>query len=361
MESPSLRLPASLDRSNAVEVHRGVDALMKAGGGPVVLDLEEVGKIDAFGTAVLVEAFENAKKRGVSLRLVHVSPEVRDVLALFRLDRVISTPAGAPAREPLLARIGGWGIGVVDGGIQQAALHLDALRLTFLAPFVGKGGRAAHFYHQLNAVGSGSVAIVGLISLLIGLIMALQAAAQLRQFGADIFVANLVGVSMTRELGPLITAIIIAARSGSSIAAELGTMVVTEEVDALRMMAIDPKRFLVAPRFAAMVVALPCLTLIADLAGITGGFLVGTLGLDLGATHYWNQTLSAVYLSDILTGLVKAFVFANIIAVVACQKGLALRGGPEEVGRATTSAVVFSIIIVIVADFFFTSLFYVLG
>jgi len=154
--------------------------------------------------------------------------------------------------------------------------------------------------------------------------------------------------------------VIVVARSGSSITAELGTMVVTEEVDALRVMAIEPRRFLFAPRFVGMAVVTPCLALLADIAGIVGGAFIATAALGIGLTIYWNQTLQAILLSDILTGLVKSFVFANVISVVCCHRGLTLRGGPEEVGRATTRAVVLAIILVIVADVVFTTLFFIL-
>jgi len=135
-------------------------------------------------------------------------------------------------------------------------------------------------------------------------------------------------------------------------------MVVTEEIDALKVMAIDAKRYLIAPRFLALAIALPCLAVLADVAGIFGGLLVGVFGLDLSPVTYWNQTIETVLLSDILAGLLKSFVFANVIAVVCCHEGISLTGGPEEVGRATTRAVVISIILVIIADFAFTSIFY---
>ncbi len=355
-----ISLPASLDRNSAVGLFEDVVGLLAGGATRVELDAGQVRHIDAFGAAAILEAHGAASQAGAEFRLRNVSSQTREVLALLRVDRVLSTSREVPAKEPLLARIGGWGFALTHSAVQQAALNVDGLFLTFIAPFRRKGPRVVQFIRQLNLIGTQATGIVVLISFLIGLIMALQSASQLRQFGANIYVADLVGISMTRELGPLLTAIIVAARSGSSIAAELGTMVVTEEVDALRVMGLNPRRFLVAPRFAAMVLALPCLAILADLAGITGGFVVGVFGLDIGANHYWNQTITALYTSDILSGLVKSFVFANVIAVVACHCGLSLTGGPEQVGRATTRAVVSSIIIVILADFFFTSIFYLL-
>jgi len=190
--------------------------------------------------------------------------------------------------------------------------------------------------------------------------MALMSAYQLKQFGANIFIANLVGVSMTRELGPLMTAIIVAGRSGSSIAAEISTMTVTEEVDALKTMGIRPLSYLVIPKVYAITIAQPLLTVLADFLGILGGFLVAIIYLDLSAVAFIQQLLQSMVLKDIWTGLVKSVVFAWMIVVVACYKGFIVKGGAEGVGRVTTSSVVTSIFLVIVADCFFSVLFYFL-
>lgn len=358
MEGTPVSVPESLDRDSAVTLLKSVRRALAEGRREVVLDLDRVRHADTFGAAGILEARRLVSDRNSSLRLVNVPEDVRGLLAFLRVDEVMREEGEGRRHEGVLERIGEWGRDLLGKAVEQAALHVDCLYLSFVAPFLGRGPRAAHVIHQLNRIGSGSVGIVSLICFLIGLIMALQAAVQMRVFGANIYVANLVGVSMTRELGPLITAIMIAARSGSSIAAELGTMVVTEEIDALKVMAVDSKRYLIAPRFLAMAIALPCLAILADVAGIFGGFLVGVFGLDLSPVSYWNRTVSTLLMSDIVTGLLKSFVFANVIAVVCCHEGITLRGGPEEVGRATTRAVVFSIILVIVADFAFTSIFY---
>ena len=352
-------MPETIDRGNAESVHDEIIRRLAAES-EVVLDMSRVTRADAFGAAAIIRAYRVAGENGRRLRLQNTSDELRRLFAFLRVDRVLSDEDAPERRAGFFESLGAWGIGMGNRAVRQASLHIDGLSLTFIGPFRGRGPRLKQFLHQLNAIGADSVGIVALISFLIGLIMALQAAYQLRQFGANIYVANLVGVSMTRELGPLLTAIVVAARSGSSIAAELGTMVVTEEVDALRVMAIDPKRFLVAPRFAAMALALPCLVILADISGIAGGFAVGVFGLDLGPVHYWNQTVQALYLTDVASGLLKAFIFANVIAIVACNQGLGLRGGPEEVGRATTRAVVWSIVLVIISDFLFTIIFYLL-
>jgi phospholipid/cholesterol/gamma-HCH transport system permease protein len=186
--------------------------------------------------------------------------------------------------------------------------------------------------------------------------MAFQAAFQLRQFGANIFVANLVGVSMVRELGPLMTAIVVAGRSGSAISAELGTMVVGEEIDALRTMGINEIRFLVIPRVYAITFTQPAVTLFSMAIGVFGGFLIAILYLDLSAAAYLQQTASSLTLNDLITGLSKSVVFAWIIVLVGCHCGLRITGGAEGVGRATTASVVASIFLIIVADSVFTTL-----
>lgn len=228
----------------------------------------------------------------------------------------------------------------------------------FAAPFKGKPIRWGVTFVQMVRIGVDSVPIVAVISFCVGLIIAMQAAYQLERFGATIYVADLVGVSMCRELGPLITAIIITGRSGSAIAAEIGSMKVSEELDALRTMALNPVGFLVAPRTLAMMVVLPCLTVIADFVGILGGFVLALTNLKIAFIAYFNQTAGALLASDFITGLIKSFFFALIIAQVGAYQGLNVHGGAEGVGRSTTAAVVTSIFLVIFADLLFTMLFF---
>jgi phospholipid/cholesterol/gamma-HCH transport system permease protein len=179
--------------------------------------------------------------------------------------------------------------------------------------------------------------------------------------GASYFVAALVGVSMTRELGPLMTAIIVAGRSGSAFAAELGTMKVSEEVDALEVMGLNSIKHLVVPKYLAMIIMLPCLTMLSDVAGILGGAAFGVAQLDQTFSMYILATRDALVMRDISTGLVKSVVFGLIITTVGCHEGFSVSGGAEGVGKATTSSVVVSIFLVIVADLVFTALFYYTG
>jgi phospholipid/cholesterol/gamma-HCH transport system permease protein len=223
-------------------------------------------------------------------------------------------------------------------------------------------GRGALRWNQvlleMSMMGSRAVGVVGMIAFLVGGTLALQSAVQLRQFGANIFVADLIGVSITRELGPLIAAIVVAGRSGSAVAAELATMTITEEIDALRTMGINPIRFLVVPKLLAITLTQPLVTILTNTLAIFGGFLVAVTYLDVGADPFLSRLQQALYVKDLLTGLFKSVLFANLIVTVGAYCGLRTRGGADAVGRSTTISVVAGIFAVIVADAACSLLFY---
>jgi phospholipid/cholesterol/gamma-HCH transport system permease protein len=212
--------------------------------------------------------------------------------------------------------------------------------------------------HQAMSVGVEALPIVSLISFFVGMIFALQSAYQLRKLGALQFVAAAVAIAITRELGPLMTAIMVIGRSGSAFAAEIGTMKVNEEIDALETMALEPVRFLVAPKFLAMILMMPILTTWADFMGVVGGGLFGVTSGPFTWHSYILATLNSLLRRDILTGLVKSVMFGVVITAVGCQEGFATGLGSEQVGRSTTSAVVKSIFMVILVDVIFTAIFY---
>src|SRR5437868_3853183 len=242
-----------------------------------------------------------------------------------------------------------------------ASLVNRAAYYAFVAPFQGKHLRWRGAVSQAAEVGVRALPILSLITFFIGLILALQSAYELRKLGALSYVASAVALSITRELGPLITAILVIGRSGSAFAAEIGTMRVTEEIDALETMAIEPVDFLVAPKFLAMVVMLPCLTIWANSMGILGGALFGVTRAGFFFSRYAHASLDALFLRDIVTGLIKSVVFGIAITAVGCHEGLTTGVGAEEVGRSTTRAVVVSIFLVILVDLVFTTLFFFLG
>jgi phospholipid/cholesterol/gamma-HCH transport system permease protein len=202
----------------------------------------------------------------------------------------------------------------------------------------------------MKKVGVDGLPIVALISFLLGLIMAFMSALQLKQFGANIYVASLVAVAMVRELGPIITAIIVAGRSGSAFAAEIGTMKVNEEVDALITMGFSPTRFLTIPKLLAAIFVVPILTGFSSFFAVIGGMIVGVLGLGLTIFTYVQQTMNAIEMFDVISGLIKSVVFAAFIAAIGCQRGFKVRGGAQAVGNATTSAVVSGIFLIVVID-----------
>jgi phospholipid/cholesterol/gamma-HCH transport system permease protein len=245
------------------------------------------------------------------------------------------------------------------GGL--ARLSGRAAYYALIAPFRGQAVRWGRALHQAMAVGVEALPILSVITFFIGLILALQGAYELRKFGALQFVASAVAISMTRELGPLMTAVVVIGRSGSAFAAEIGTMKVTEEIDALTTMALNPVNFLVTPKFLAMIVMLPCLTTWADFMGVLGGSVFGVSAASFTFNGYIVATLDALLIRDIVTGLIKSVMFGAVITAVGCYEGFETGAGAEQVGRSTTAAVVMSIFLVVIVDLIFTALFYVLG
>jgi phospholipid/cholesterol/gamma-HCH transport system permease protein len=242
------------------------------------------------------------------------------------------------------------------GGL--AEIFGKSLHLLFLSP-LKRDRMLQRAVHEAMAAGVGAIPIVSLITFFIGVIIALQGAYELQRLGAMQVVASLVAISITRELGPLVTAIVVIGRSGSAFAAGIGTMRVTEELDALKTMALDPVAFLVVPKFLAMAIIMPCLTIWADLMGVLGGSLFGVIGGGFTFGGYLIATRDALLLRDVASGFVKSLVFGIVITAVGCQEGFSTGAGAEEVGRSTTSAVVSSILLVILIDLVFTTLFYV--
>ena len=214
---------------------------------------------------------------------------------------------------------------------------------------------------QMLQIGVDALPMIGLMSICVGFILALQGASELRRFGAIRYVIDLVAVGFTRELGPLLTALAVSGRSGSAFSAEIGTMMVTEEVDALRVMAFDPIEFVLAPKYVAALIAVPCLAILANVCGIFSGWIFMFFSTHLGFGLYLRYVLNSIQVRDVIVGLIKSLAFATIIVQVGCLEGFRVRGGPEAVGRSTTAAVVKSTFLVIVADVVFTAIFYAIG
>jgi len=265
---------------------------------------------------------------------------------------------GAPVAA--VEEIGRSSLGGVEYVGALAVQFWQSLRgIRAINPFALHPLRWRRAVDEMVAAGVGAVPIVALTAFCTGLILAFQGGSELRKIGALELVIQLVAIGITREAGPLITAITVSGRSGSAFSAEIGAMVFTEEINVLKTMALDPIQVLVSPKFVALLVVMPCLTVVADLAGILAGgwFVYSTIGT--GLSQYIRAALDTLYVRDILSGLIKSIVFGTLITQVGCLQGFRVKGTPEDVGRAATSAVVRAIFLVIVADLLFTVLFYV--
>ena len=314
------------------------------------LDLSGLDEVDGAGATWLLAVRAEALRSGRPLEFVGAKPELQRLLGLYRCPSEFGCLKEAPHETPILAEIGATTLELARG-LKRV--------LVYTGDLVWALGRALRRPRSMNwsdipslmeRAGADAVPIVLLINFLIGLIVALQAAQQLERFGAHVYLADLVGLSLTRELAPLMTAIILAGRSGAAYAAELGTMAVSEEIDALRTLGLDPHRHLVIPRVLALGAVAPILALLGMAVGITGGLLIGIGSLDLTPIGYWNELDAAVQTLDVLEGLSKSLVFAMITTFIACQRGLSARGGAAGVGASTTSAVVATIFHLVAAD-----------
>lgn len=307
--------------------------------------------LDSAGALALLRLQDSAQDLNSSLIFENMSREAREIMDLINKDALVKPPLHEEMPRRSFAERTGDGAVHFYHDLINVLTFLGELLVAIAYCIVHPGAvrwRDVLFY--MKRAGAEALPIVGLISLLIGLIMAFMSSLQLKQFGANIFVASLVGISIVKELGPIMTAIIFSGRSGSAFAAEIATMMVNEEVDALATMGFDPLRFLVIPKVLAAIIVVPILTLYSMFFGILGGLLVGVIGLDLSLYTYLQQTMKPIEVFDLVSSLVKSVVFAVLIAGIGCQRGFQVRGGAEAVGEATTSAVVAAIFLVIVAD-----------
>ena len=323
-------------------------------------EMSAVERIDGGAMALLACLRAELQRRGVKSEFVSAGAQVQRIIHLYGGDHAV---ARLKRRRPL---------GTLDQlGRATVAILLEVrLVLAFLGQMVVAGARVLRSPHSANwrelpatmeRSGADAVPVIILINFLVGVAMAFQAAAQLKQFGANILVADLIGISICRELGPLMTAIVVCGRSGAAFAAELGFMQVNEEIDALRTMGFGPMRYLVLPRALALIIVVPLLSLLADVAGIVGGLVVGITSLDLTARGYFYETARVVSLWDISSGILKSLVFGFAVALIACQQGLATSGGAQGVGRRTTSTVVITMFTLILVDAVMTVLFRMVG
>jgi phospholipid/cholesterol/gamma-HCH transport system permease protein len=344
---------------DAAEVERAVTSL---GPGDVLhYDTADLEKWDSGFLALLLRLESLAAARGAVVDRRGLPDGAARLLALAE-----SSPAREDARRsdeagPLVDRVGRAALDTIDEAEQSVTFLGETTRA--LGRFLT--GRSRYRKRDLwllvQQAGAGALGIVSLVSFLLGAILAFVGAVQLQQFGATIYVANLVGVAMARDMGALMTAIVMSGRSGAAYAAQLGSMKVNQETDALVTLGISPVEFLVVPRVLALSSMMPLLTLYSVLMGIAGGALVGMAMLDLSLTTYWNQTMGALSIVGVAGGLFKALVYGVLIALAGCREGMRCGGSASAVGDAATAAVVSSIVAIISAAGVFAWVFYVLG
>jgi phospholipid/cholesterol/gamma-HCH transport system permease protein len=353
-----VRVKGRLEFNEAVAIWSEANKLLRSqASARVDFDLSEVTSVDGAAMALLVHVRHRLGDEGKLSEFVGASPNVQDIVHLYEGDVHLPTRKRRKA-ESTLSQIGRSTLEII-GEAQRVFAFFGQMILSAISTIRAPGSANwKELTPTMERTGADAVPIVVLINFLIGFVMAFQGAVQLKQFGANIFVADLVGASMTRELGPLMTAIIVCGRSGAAFAAELGSMKVSEEIDALRTMGFETMRYLVLPRTLALVLVMPVLTLLADLVGILGGLVVGLMSLDLTISGYIIETRKALNLWDVYSGLIKSVVFALAIALIACQQGLATTGGAEGVGRRTTSSVVTILFSLILLDAGFTVFFH---
>jgi phospholipid/cholesterol/gamma-HCH transport system permease protein len=309
--------------------------------------------LDTIGAWVIQKLLLRLRGEGTTVHVSELRPEFAKLFEVVGQQTDTHYPV-AIAPLPMLENLGR----SVELAFEQAVALLSFVGECALA-FAGCIAHPARFrwrpiLYNIRSAGFDALPIVGLLSFLLGIVVAYQGANQLRQYGANIFVADLVGLSMLREFAPLITAIIIAGRSGSAYAAQIGTMSVTEEIDAMRTLGIAPLDLLVLPKIIALLIALPLLTVFADVLGVFGGMIMAHAQLAVGYGEFLDRFVKVVSVTAYLIGIGKAPVFAGIIAMVGCFQGFRTKGGADSVGRQTTRSVVQAIFLVIVADALFS-------
>lgn len=323
----------------------------------LLINLDGLDYVDSAGVTAIYYLNDKYTGRGILVEIEGGSSSIRRKLDLFRLENSDRNEARYETGffEMLGRSTSYLYIEYILGFFQLAA---DITYWSIADLFRKQIRRKGEFLNQAIIIGVNAVLIVGAMSFIIGLVLALQSAAQLRSFGANIYIVDLTVIAMMSEMGPLITAIMVAGRSGSSIAAEIATMKVTSETDALRTMGLNPIRFVIVPKMYGGIVTLPFLTIIADILGIAGGLVIAVTYLDISPIVFVHRMQESLYLKDIIFGIIKSIVFAYIVVITGSYFGFRVKRGAEGVGKVTTNAVVVAISLVIIADSIMGLLFY---
>lgn len=324
------------------------------------VDLAQVQRMDT-GGALILQRWLAAQTQGAPVTVQGASAEISDLMSLVTRSTAKGLVAPALEHPPALEALGRSTVQVAAHSVGLLAFIGEIATSTAVRLIRPQRFRWTQILHELGEAGYKALGIVGLLTFLLGIVITYQGGVQLQQYGASVFVADLVGLSMLRELAPILTAIIVAGRTGSAYTAQIGTMQVTEEVDAMRVMGIQPLDMLVIPKVIALMIAMPLLTVYADIMGVLGGMVMANLQLDIAYTTFIDRLSEALTLDAYLAGIGKAPVFAAVIATLGCYQGFQVQGSAESVGRRTTISVVQSILAVIVIDAAFSVVFSMVG
>lgn len=360
----TLNLPVVLD--NAIHYENLLKSIKKSKNlDSIIIDYQHIQNYNSYLIILNQEITKYCISKNIKLEFINQSEEIKHFIDVF--NKKLAVANQFDAKKPIsgfrryFSRVGE-GVIQSTNDIGKFIEFFGDLTIKFLNLLIRPWDmRWRDFPYLFTRSGVGAVPITVLIVFLIGVISGYQGAVQLARFGADKYIADLIGISITRELAPLMTAILVAGRSGAAFAAEIGTMKVSEELDAMNSMGFDHIKFLILPRIIAVMLAMPILTLLTDVAGIFGGLFAALTVLDVTFTGYFTQMQAAISYSDLFTGLFKSSVFGFLVATIGCFRGLQVSGGAESVGKFTTAAVVTGVFLIILSDAVFTFLFQILG
>lgn len=357
MTATRVPCPSNLDQDTGRTLLNSLKAAGVRRGDNIVLDFSGTESMDTHGGAWLVAAAELVKSRKGEFTWEGQRGQVAEFIKLIEPGLVAPPPA--PRTAPgFLENLGDVAIKTLAEFREFLILCVDAIYWMVIAPLEGRGFRWGMFVDELHEMGVRAVRINFLMNFLLGLTIAMMSAAQVASLGLGIFVAYMIMIGFARELAALMTAVVVSARTGAAITAELATMEVQEEIDAMKGMGLNVAQFLVAPKLAALIVVMPCLTVLGIVAGVMGGAVWGIFVLGFRPDRWFSETLWAATLDDVMQGLLKSLAFAITIALVGCHNGLRVQGGSRGVGLMTTRSVVMDILFIVVIDMIFAAIFY---
>jgi phospholipid/cholesterol/gamma-HCH transport system permease protein len=358
MSAERISCPEKFDHDTGSELYRKIRSMKPGKKDRVVLDLSGTESMDSMGGAWLIEIRNLLRKHGAELDWENESEDVARFLAILKPAIDLPPDAGKAPETGIFEELGGKTLGYMGELRQFGDLCVDAIYWTIIAPFEGRGFRWELLIEEMHEMGVRAVRIVCMMNFLLGLIIAMLSAAQVEAFGLTIYVADLIMIGFARELAAIMTAVVVSARTGAAIAAEISTMKVQEEIDALRGMGLNVAQFLVAPKLLALLIVLPCLVVLGLVSGILGGSCWGIFVLGFEPSVWFRETRMAADLGDLGQGFLKTFFFAIAIVLIGCHNGLRVEGGSRGVGLMTTRSVVMDIFMLICIDIIFALIFY---